>query len=40
MAELITAGEPMGLFIAQDKGKLKRVKHFTSRIAGADLNVA
>lgn len=40
MAELITAGEPMGLFIAQDKGVLKQVKHFTSRIAGADLNVA
>ncbi|KRM06272.1 2-dehydro-3-deoxygluconokinase [Liquorilactobacillus ghanensis DSM 18630] len=40
MTELITAGEPMGLFIAQDKGPLKQVKHFSSRIAGADLNVA
>ncbi len=40
LGELITAGEPMGLFIAQDKGPLKNVKHFTSRIAGADLNVA
>jgi 2-dehydro-3-deoxygluconokinase len=28
MTELITAGEPMGLFIAQDKGPLKQVKHF------------
>ncbi|MDN2453153.1 sugar kinase [Lactobacillus sp. UCMA15818] len=40
MTELITVGEPMGLFIAQDKGPLENVKNFVSRIAGADLNVA
>lgn len=40
MVELITVGEPMGLFVAQDKGPLKKARHFSSQIAGADLNVA
>ncbi len=33
-------GEPMGLFIAQEVSPLERVNHFTSSIAGAELNVA
>ncbi len=33
-------GEPMGLFIAQEVNPLERVNHFTSSIAGAELNVA
>lgn len=40
MVELITIGEPMGLFIADELGPLEDVKHYSSRIAGADLNVA
>lgn len=39
MIELLTIGEPMGLFIAQEAGALEDVKHYSSRIAGADLNV-
>lgn len=40
MTELITAGEPMGLFIAQTPGPLAQVNQFECRLAGADLNVA
>jgi 2-dehydro-3-deoxygluconokinase len=40
MTELLTVGEPMGLFIAQENGALEDVEHYSSRIAGADLNVA
>lgn len=40
MSELITAGEPMVLFIADEKGPLSSVKHYTQYIAGADVNVS
>lgn len=40
MSELITAGEPMALFIADEKGPLSSVKHYTRYIAGADVNVS
>lgn len=40
MSELITAGEPMVLFIADEKGPLSQVKHFTRYMAGADVNVS
>ncbi|BBN97922.1 sugar kinase [Sporolactobacillus terrae] len=40
MSELITAGEPMALFIADEKGQLSTVQHFTRYLAGADVNVS
>ncbi|MCO7124669.1 sugar kinase [Sporolactobacillus shoreicorticis] len=40
MSELITAGEPMVLFIADEKGALSDVAHFTRYMAGADVNVS
>lgn len=40
MSELITAGEPMVLFIADEKGPLSDVKRFTRHIAGAEVNVS
>ncbi|MCQ2009474.1 sugar kinase [Sporolactobacillus sp. STSJ-5] len=40
MGELITAGEPMVLFIADDKGPLNTVQHYTRYSAGADVNVS
>lgn len=40
MSELITAGEPMVLFIADERGSLSEVKHYTRYMAGADVNVS
>ncbi|MCI1882326.1 MAG: sugar kinase [Sporolactobacillus sp.] len=40
MSELITAGEPMVLLMAEDQGELSRVKHFTRHIGGTDVNVS
>jgi 2-dehydro-3-deoxygluconokinase len=38
--DVLTYGEAMALFVADDAGALAEVGHFTKRIAGADLNVA
>ncbi|MFX3616651.1 MAG: sugar kinase [Sporolactobacillus sp.] len=40
MSELITAGEPLVLFIADEKGALSEVKHYSRYMAGADVNVS
>ena len=40
MKRILTAGEPMGLFIAQEEAKLEKVKHFATSVAGAEFNVA
>lgn len=37
---ILTLGEPMGLFIAQEEAKLEDVRHFTTSVAGAEFNVA
>ena len=36
----ILVGEPMGLFIADELGKLEDVNHFSFTTCGAELNVA
>lgn len=36
----ILVGEPMGLFIAQEEGKLEDVSGFAASVAGAEFNVA
>jgi 2-dehydro-3-deoxygluconokinase len=38
--DVLTYGEAMALFVADETGPLAAVDHFTKRIAGADLNVA
>lgn len=38
--DVLTYGEAMALFVADETGPLESVGHFTRRIAGADLNVA
>ncbi len=38
--DVLTYGEAMALFVADETGPLAGVDHFTKRIAGADLNVA
>ncbi|WP_353958635.1 PfkB family carbohydrate kinase [Sporolactobacillus laevolacticus] len=40
MSEVITIGEPMIMFVADTKGELKDVQHFTRYIAGAEVNVS
>lgn len=37
---ILTAGEPMGLFIAQEEARLEDVRHFSTSVAGAEFNVA
>lgn len=37
---ILTVGEPMGLFIAQEEARLEKVKHFSTSVAGAEFNVA
>ena len=37
---IVLAGEPMGLFIAQEEGPLEDVAYFISAVAGAEFNVA
>lgn len=38
--KILTAGEPMGLFIAQEEARLEDVRHFSTSVAGAEFNVA
>jgi 2-dehydro-3-deoxygluconokinase len=38
--DAVTFGEAMGLFIAQDTGRLQDVTNFSRAVAGAELNVA
>lgn len=38
--KILTAGEPMGLFIAQEEGQLEDVRHYTTSVAGAEFNVS
>lgn len=38
--KIITIGEAMGLFVADEVGRLEDVKQFTRSIAGAELNVS
>ncbi|MBE6091860.1 sugar kinase [Selenomonas ruminantium] len=38
MAEVLTIGEPMGLFIAEEAKPLKDVQQFTRRVCGAEVN--
>lgn len=38
--KILTAGEPMGLFIAQEEALLEDVRHFSTSVAGAEFNVA
>lgn len=38
--DVLTYGEAMALFVADETGPLAAVDHFTKRIAGADMNVA
>lgn len=40
MSEVITIGEPMVMFVADQKGELSKVQHYTRYIAGAEVNVA
>lgn len=37
---ILTAGEPMGLFIAQEEALLEDVRHYMTSVAGAEFNVA
>ena len=37
---ILTAGEPMGLFIAEEEALLEDVRHFSTSVAGAEFNVA
>lgn len=38
--KVLTSGEPMGLFIAQEEDLLENVRNFTSSVAGAEFNVS
>ncbi len=38
--KIILLGEPMGLFMAEEPGRLSEVRRFTASIAGAEYNVA
>jgi len=38
MAEVLTIGEPMGLFVADDAVALKDAEHFTRYVCGAEVN--
>jgi len=38
--DVVTFGEAMAMFIAEQSGPLDRVEHFTRRMAGAEANVA
>lgn len=38
--KVLLVGEPMGLFIAEQEGRLDQVEHYTLSIAGAEYNVA
>jgi 2-dehydro-3-deoxygluconokinase len=38
MSKILTIGEPMALFVADQEGDLKDVEHFTRFVAGAEVN--
>ena len=38
--KILTSGEPMGLFIAEEEALLEDVRHFSTSVAGAEFNVA
>jgi len=38
--DVLTFGEAMGMFIAEEPGQLASVRHFTKELAGAETNVA
>lgn len=40
MSKILTFGEPMGLFIAQEEARLEDVRHYITSVAGAEFNVA
>jgi sugar/nucleoside kinase (ribokinase family) len=40
MLDVVTLGEAMALFVAEEPGLLEQVKHFSKRTAGAETNVA
>lgn len=40
MGKIVTVGEPMALFVANEEGDLDTVKSFTKYIAGAEINVS
>lgn len=40
MGKVLTVGEPMVMFVANDEGDLSKVDQFTKFIAGAEVNVA
>lgn len=40
MADVVTFGEVMAMFVAAEPGPLDRVDRFTARLAGAEMNVA
>ncbi|MTT32376.1 sugar kinase [Terrilactibacillus sp. BCM23-1] len=40
MSEIITMGEAMAMFVADDEAPLSQVNHFTKYLAGAEVNVA
>lgn len=40
MGKIMTIGEPMAMFVANQKGKLKDIRHFQMYIAGAEVNVS
>lgn len=37
---ILTVGEPMGLFMAEEEGLLEDARHFSASVAGAEFNVA
>lgn len=40
MCEILTLGEPMALFLANQKGELDKIEEFTKLVAGAEVNFA
>lgn len=40
MKSIVTLGEPMVMFVADEVGSLERAEHFTRLMAGAELNVS
>ena len=38
--DILSFGETMAMFVAEQSGELAQVSHFEKRIAGADSNVA
>lgn len=40
MGKIVTVGEPMALFVANEAGELDKVTSFTKYIAGAEINVS